>query len=94
MSSYRPPLYTPGTAALDSACTAIGSESAAVATLAGHGCTVTPQQFNRWRRGLARPDEAKWPALYRAFAIQPHLWLTDAARDSVVAVLAAEEASR
>ena len=88
MVTHTPPLFTPGAAALDAACRLHGSEVAVVRVLSTHGCVVSQQQFNRWRRGLARPEEDKWPSIHAALGIAPHLWLTDAARESLVSVLA------
>jgi len=73
---------TPGSAALDKWCSS-RTEAAAVEALRAHGCTVTQQSINRWRSGLVRPEESKWPAIREAFGIPLHAWLSDAVREQI-----------
>lgn len=84
-------IHPPAVALLVEACAGI-PDNVSIKRLAEHGCVVSQQTFNRWKRGLVRPDEDKWEAIKLAFGIAPHLWLTDAARSVVVA--SAVEASR
>ena len=65
-------------------------DTMAIQRLAAHGCFVSQQTFNRWKRGLVRPDEDKWPALHRTFGVPPHLWVTQPAREAVVRSAIAE----